>query len=62
MNTDQDLVGKRIMVVSMIDEPNPIPFGVEGTVYHVGGGVINVQWDNGRNLGLVIGVDKFQIL
>lgn len=61
MNTE-NLIGKRVMVVSMVNEPNPIEFGVEGTIYHVGGGVINVQWDNGRNLGLVIGVDKFQFI
>lgn len=62
MYLDKEIIGKRVMVVSMVDEPNPIPFGVEGTIYHVGGGVINVQWDNGRKLGLVIGIDKFQIL
>jgi hypothetical protein len=42
-----------------MDDPNPIEAGVEGTVYHVGGGVMNVNWDNGRDLGLVMGGWEF---
>jgi hypothetical protein len=33
-----------------------------GTISHIGGDVMNVTWDNGRNLGVVIGVDKYEIL
>jgi len=57
----EDLIGKRITCINMVDDPNPIPSGTEGTIYHVGGGVINVEWDNGRSIGLVEGVDRYTI-
>ena len=46
----------------MNDDPNPIETGTQGTIYHVGGGVINVKWDNGRSLGLIVGEDEYKIL
>jgi hypothetical protein len=46
----------------MMDDPNPIKEDELGTITHVGGGVINVSWDNGRKIGVVIGVDFYQIL
>jgi hypothetical protein len=52
-------VGDRIRLIEMKNDPNPVESGTEGTVYHVGGGVINIEWDNGRDLGVVIGVDIF---
>jgi hypothetical protein len=52
-------VGDRIKLIDMRNDPDPIPSGTEGTVYYVGGDVINVQWDNGRTLGLIEGEDKF---
>jgi hypothetical protein len=33
-----------------------------GTIRHIGGDVINVDWDNGRYLGVVIGIDKYRII
>jgi hypothetical protein len=57
-----DLTGKKIRCLGMVDDPDPIPDGTEGTIYHVGGGVINVIWDNGRRLGLIEGVDRYEIL
>lgn len=63
-NDDQlkELVGKRIQLIYMGNDPDPIPSGTKGTVYHTGGGVINVKWDNGRGLGLVEGEDIYRIL
>ena len=58
---DNSLVGKRITLIEMVDEDNPIQSGMKGVVTHVGGGVINVRWDNGRNLGVIIGEDKYTI-
>lgn len=58
----ENLVNKRIEVIGMVDDPNPIQSGTQGTIYHVGGGVINVMWDNGRKLGLIEGVDEYKIL
>jgi hypothetical protein len=57
-----ELVGKRIMMIKMMDDPHPIPNGSMGTITHVGGDVINVNWDNGRTLGVVIGYDDYQII
>ena len=52
-------VGDRIKLVEMKNDPNSVPSGTEGTVYYVGCGVVNVQWDNGRNLGVIIDEDEF---
>jgi hypothetical protein len=46
----------------MMDDFNPVPMGTEGIVTHVGGGVINVNWDNGRILGLIEGEDRYTVL
>jgi len=54
------LIGKRVRLIEMKEDPNPIAPGTMGTVVHVGGDVINVEWDNGRNLGLVEGVDEYE--
>ena len=56
------LVGRRIKLIQMVDDPHPVEPGTEGTIYNVGGEVINVKWDNGRNLGVVMGHDLFDIL
>ena len=57
-----ELIGKRIRLNQMCDEPNPIESGTMGTITHVGGDVINVKWDNGRSIGVVIGVDSYDII
>lgn len=62
MNNETDLIGKRIRMIEMIEDPNPIENGCEGIITHVGGGVINVNWDGGRTLGIVIGHDKYEII
>ena len=58
----RDLIGKRIKLITMFDDPYPIESGSMGTISHIGGDVMNVTWDNGRSLGVVIGVDKYEIL
>jgi hypothetical protein len=55
-------VGNRVKLIEMGNDPNPIEAGSEGVINHIGGGVVNVSWDNGRSLGLVIGEDKFNII
>lgn len=57
-----DLIGKRIKMIEMVEDPNPIPNGTMGTIYNVGYDVLNVKWDNGRNLGVVVNVDNFEII
>jgi len=54
--------GDRIELISeMVNDPNPIKVGSLGVISHIGGGVINVKWDDGRILGLIDGVDKYKI-
>jgi hypothetical protein len=56
------LLGKRIKLTDVMNDPFPIEVGSEGVVYNVGYDVVNVRWDNGRSLGLIIGEDKFEII
>lgn len=60
------LIGKRITLVQMDNDPNPIPKDSQGEVYHVSG--INtvmcqvcVKWDSGRTLNLCHPEDIFTI-
>jgi hypothetical protein len=63
MNTQKDpnaKEGMRIKLISMVDDPNPIPAGMEGTIILIDDmGVIHVNWDNGRRLGVIYGVDEY---
>jgi len=58
----ESLVGKRIRLIQMFEDPLPVEPGQYGTIYHSGADIINVKWDNGRNLGVVVGVDLFEII
>lgn len=60
--TVYDLVGKRIKMIEMKEDPDPIEPGEEGLVISAGGDILQVKWDNGRSLGVVLGVDEFEIL
>ena len=55
------ILNKRVRLIKMND-PNPIESGTEGTIYNIGFDIINVKWDNGRTLGLVIGEDEYEVL
>lgn len=60
---DREYRGKRIRLIQMNDEPNPISPGTEGTIYHVDdSGTIHVKWDDESLLGVIIGVDEYLIL
>ena len=63
MNTQKDpnaKEGMRIKLISMVDDPNPIPSGMEGTIILIDdAGIIHVNWDNGRRLGVIYGVDDY---
>jgi RNase P/RNase MRP subunit p29 len=58
----RELIGKRIRLVRMNDEPNPVESGTLGTIVHIGADVINVEWDNGRRLGVIVDHDEYEIL
>ena len=57
-----DLVGKRVRLIEMFDDPYPIMPGTEGLVMSVGADVISVKWDDGRSLGMIYDVDQFEII
>jgi hypothetical protein len=64
------LVGKRIKLVEMKDEINPVPVGTEGIVvivnrFCIGSDVFHqliVKWDNGSSLALAIPPDRYEVL
>lgn len=58
-----ELIGKRIRLIQMGNDPDPIEPGTEGTIDHVDGiGQIHVKWDNGRTLAIVPEEDKYEII
>lgn len=63
---DDTLVGKRIKLLAMPEDPNPIPVGTTGTVKAVteclGYQHITVKWDIERSLTLVCPPDRFEII
>ena len=63
----EHLVGKRIKLTSMQNDPDPIPVGSEGVVEMIGSEFqgstqIFVKWDNGRSLILLSDVDEFEVI
>ena len=57
-----NLVGKRVRLIEMFEELDPVTPGTEGTVYNVGADVINVEWDNGRMLGMIWELDRLIVV
>lgn len=55
-------VGTRIMLTSMPDDPDPIPVGSVGIVIRASDEQLIVNWENGRSLNIVIGVDEFTVV
>ncbi len=55
--------GTRLELISMDNDPLPIPPGTRGTVLGVDdAGSIMMRWDNGRSLSLIPGEDVFRKL
>jgi len=57
--------GDRIILIHMPNDPDPIPAGETGTVTDVVKGVfdqVQVDWDSGRTLCLIPGVDDWEVL
>lgn len=59
----QAYVGKRIELISMPEDPDPIKPGEQGVCWDVdAAGSLMVNWDSGRSLSLVPGTDQFKIV
>ena len=57
-------VGDRIELVSTDDSWTSLESGSKGTVYKIDEeqDLIWVEWDNGEDLALINGVDKFKVI
>ena len=54
--------GTEIELISMEDSQT-VPSGTHGIVDFVDdNGTIQMTWDNGSSLGLIVGVDKFKVV
>jgi len=55
--------GTKVRLIAMPDDPRPIDPGTCGVVRSVDDiGTIHVEWENGRFLGLCLGIDSFEKL
>lgn len=55
--------GTRIRLISMADDPNPVPPGTIGEVMFVDDvGSVHVKWRNGSSLAVIPDVDSVVIL
>ena len=62
MLKDKYKKGTRIKLINMEDSQS-VPRGAKGTIDFVDDiGTIFVNWDNGSSLGLIYGVDNFEII
>ena len=56
-------VGKRIMLINMPDDPQPIEPGTIGKCMKIdGAGNLIMIWENMRCLSIIPGVDEYEIL
>ena len=55
--------GTKIRLISMTEEPYPLPAGSIGEVEMVDdGGNIHMKWQCGRGLALIAGADTFEVI
>jgi len=63
---DRTMEGRRIQLIHTDDEYTKLKSGDLGTVQYsfknLNDIVVQVKWDSGIDLGLILGVDKFRIL
>ncbi len=55
--------GTRIRLIHMADDIAPVPPGTIGSVAIIDdAGNIHMNWENGRSLALIEGVDEFDVI
>jgi hypothetical protein len=55
--------GDTIKLISMVDDPNPVQPGTKGVVTDIDDtGTLFVKWENGRTLGILPGIDEYEVL
>ena len=55
--------GTRIRLIRMADDIAPVPPGTIGSVAIIDdAGNIHMNWENGRSLALIEGVDEFEVI
>ena len=55
--------GTKVRLIKMYDYINSVPVGTKGTITNVDDlGTLHIKWKNGSTLGLVVGVDEFEII
>lgn len=63
MNNLSSLLGARIKLLYTSDVYTLLQPGVEGTVVYIDGlNTIHVEWDNGGSLGLIPGIDHWEVI
>lgn len=59
----EKIIGKRVSLISTTDQYTNVSPNDRGTIDHVDdAGTIFVNWDNGSKLGLIPGIDFFEVL
>lgn len=65
-NSSDPYAGKRIRLLSMPYDPDPLPVGSTGTVMFTapfaGHLSLTVDWDNKRSLSLIVPPDRFEVI
>jgi hypothetical protein len=58
---DENLVGRRVELISTSDSYTSLKPGDQGVIFFVDAlGTLHIKWDNGSNLGLVPGEDHWK--
>lgn len=57
------IVGTKVKLIKMYDLLSTIPIGTEGVIDRIDEqGTLQINWNNGSTLGLVIGTDEFEVI